>query len=84
MKTNVSHFRMNRFEPLPDQISGLFRAMFALVADKEATVITPLLATGDQVCNRFPCIRFVTDFFASGLLQISLHQVCYRFLCIRN
>ena len=46
---------MNRFEPVPEQISGMFRAMMPVFNNEDTTVITPLLATGNQVyglCNR--------------------------------
>ncbi|KAK7104240.1 uncharacterized protein [Littorina saxatilis] len=47
-KRLVCFERMNRFEGLPDQISGLFRAMMAVFNNEDKTVITPLLATGNQ------------------------------------
>ena len=41
--------RMNRNETLPDQISGLFRAMMPIFNNVETSVITPLLSAGGQV-----------------------------------
>lgn len=40
--------RMNRFEKLPEQISGIFRAMMPVFNNQDTTVITPLLASGNQ------------------------------------
>ena len=47
----IYYFRMNRFEHLSEQISGMFRAMMPVFNNQDTTVITPLLASGNQVCG---------------------------------
>ena len=48
--------RMNRNETLPDQISGLFRAMMPIFNNEETSVITPLLSAGNQVYISYTCM----------------------------
>ena len=47
----IYYFRMNRFEHLSEQISGMFRAMMPVFNNQDTSVITPLLASGKQVCR---------------------------------
>ena len=65
-------------QKLPDQISGIFRAMMPVFDNHDTSVITPLLASGNQVRCQRPLHRVFVIAYAVTILEIC--QGVY-FLC---
>ncbi|XP_076463846.1 uncharacterized protein LOC143295997 [Babylonia areolata] len=73
--------RLNRFEKLAEQISGMFRAMMPVFHNQDTTVITPLLASGNQGHSEMYALRAIVlgacHWIKAGLPLTTLKIVIY-------